>query len=144
MKYIKTYIVYLDESEDDWYDLYYVGSSEKRSKNTFKKEVPTFLRFVPEDTAKLKLVQVDLTCRELNLLKNTLYSGEFCASVGVMLNDLQSDDTHEDIWCEPGYEGFIEYICELYDCDTDSAIEILDNDLLLQNQLIQNYMEFSY
>ena len=44
-----TYIVYLEEPETNWYDLYYVGISEQRSKKLFKKEVSSFLGFVPED-----------------------------------------------------------------------------------------------
>ena len=31
-----TYIVYLEEPEENWYDLYYVGISEQRSKKLFK------------------------------------------------------------------------------------------------------------
>ena len=144
MNYNTTYIVYVDESEDNWYDLYYVGSSEKRSKKTFKKEIPTFLGFVPEDTTQLKLVQVDLNSHELNLLRNNLYSGEFCATVGTMLNDLKSDETHEEIWSEPGYEGFINYVCDLYGCDFEEADTMLDNDLELQNKLIEEYLEVAY
>jgi hypothetical protein len=139
-----TYIVYLDESEDNWYDLYYVGISEQRSKKTFKKEVPTFLSFVPEDSTKLKLVQVDLGSKEFNLLRNNLNEGDFNSSVSILLKDLRKDDSHEEIFCEPGYEGFIEFVCDSYNCDYDEANILLDNDLVLQSKLIGDYLETVY
>jgi hypothetical protein len=135
-----TYIVYLDESEDDWYDLYYVGLSEQRSKSTFKKEVQTFLSFVPEDSTKLKLVQVDLGSKEFNLLRNNLSEGDFNSSVSILLKDLRS----EEIFCEPGYEGFIDFVCDLYNCDYDQATNMLDTDLVLQSKLIGTYLETVY
>ena len=139
-----TYIVYLDESEDNWYDLYYVGISEQRSKKTFKKEVPTFLGFVPEESTKLKLVQVDLGSKEFNLLRNNLNEGDFNPSVSILLKDLRKDESHEEIFCEPGYEGFIEFVCDSYDCDYDDATTLLDNDLVLQSKLIGDYLEVVY
>jgi hypothetical protein len=139
-----TYIVYLDESEDNWYDLYYVGISEQRSKKTFKKEVPTFLSFVPEDSTKLKLVQVDLGSKEFNLLRNNLNEGDFNSSVSILLKDLRKDDSHEEIFCEPGYKGFIEFVCDSYNCDYDEANILLDNDLVLQSKLIGDYLETVY
>lgn len=139
-----TYIVYLDEQDDNWYDLYYVGISEQRSKKTFKKEVPTFLGFVPEESTKLKLVQVDLGSKEFNLLRNNLNEGDFNSSVSILLKDLRKDDSHEEIFCEPGYEGFIEFVCDSYNCDYDEANNLLDNDLVLQSKLIGDYLETVY
>ena len=139
-----TYIVYLDEQDNNWYDLYYVGISEQRSKKTFKKEVPTFLGFVPEESTKLKLVQVDLGSKEFNLLRNNLNEGDFNSSVSILLKDLRKDDSHEEIFCEPGYEGFIEFVCDSYNCDYDEANNLLDNDLVLQSKLIGDYLETVY
>ena len=139
-----TYIVYLDETEDNWYDLYYVGISEQRSKKLFKKEVKSFLGFVPEDTTKLKLVQVDLGSKELSLLRNNLNEGDFNPTVSILLKDLRKDDSLEEIFCEPGYEGFIDFVCDSYDCDYDEAVNLLDSDLVLQSKLIGDYLEVVY
>lgn len=139
-----TYIVYLDESEDNWYDLYYVGVSEQRSKKLFKKEVSSFLGFVPEDTTKLKLVQVDLGSKEFNLLRNNLNEGDFNPTVSILLKDLRKDDSLEEIFCEPGYEGFIEFVCDSYNCDYEEAVNLLDSDLVLQSKLIGDYLEVVY
>lgn len=139
-----TYIVYLDEPEDNWYDLYYVGISEQRSKKLFKKEVPTFLGFVPEDTTKLKLVQVDLGSKEFNLLRSNLNEGDFNPTVSILLKDLGKDESLEEIFCEPGYEGFIDFVCDSYDCDYEEAVSLLDTDLVLQSKLIGDYLETVY
>lgn len=139
-----TYIVYLDEPEDNWYDLYYVGISEQRSKKLFKKEVKSFLGFVPEDTTKLKLVQVDLGSKELSLLRNNLNEGDFNPTVSILLKDLGKEDSLEEIFCEPGYEGFIEFVCDSYNCDYEEAVNLLDSDLVLQSKLIGDYLEVVY
>ena len=139
-----TYIVYLDEPEDNWYDLYYVGISAQRSKKLFKKEVKSFLSFVPEDSTKLKLVQVDLGSKEYNLLRNNLSEGDFNPTVSILLKDLRKDESLEEIFCEPGYEGFIDFVCDSYDCDYDDAVTMLDNDLVLQSKLIGDYLEVVY
>ena len=139
-----TFIVYLDEPEDNWYDLYYVGISEQRSKKLFKKEVSSFLGFVPEDTTKLKLVQVDLGPKEFNLLRSNLNEGDFNPTVSILLNDLSKDESLEEIFCEPGYEGFVDYVCDSYDCDYEEAINMLDTDLVLQSKLIGDYLETVY
>ena len=139
-----TYIVYLDEPEENWYDLYYVGISAQRSKKLFKKEVKSFLGFVPEDSTKLKLVQVDLGSKEYNLLRNNLNEGDFSSSVSTILRDIESDESHEEIFCEPGYEGFIDFVCDSYDCEYDEAVNLLDNDLILQSKLIGDYLETIY
>ena len=139
-----TYIVYLDEPEDNWYDLYYVGISEQRSKKTFKKEVKSFLGFVPEDTTKLKLVQVDLGSKEFNLLRSNLNEGDFNPTVSILLKDLRKEDSLEEIFCEPGYEGFIDFVCDSYDCDYEEAVNLLDSDLVLQSKLIGDYLEVVY
>lgn len=136
-----TYVVYVDEPEYNWYDLYYVGSSEQRSKKTFKKEIPTFLGFVPEDTTKLKLIQADLNSKEFNLLRNNYNEGDYNSSVSTLLKELEEV---EEIWCEPGYEGFIEFVCDSYNCDYEAANEMLDNDLVLQSKLIGDYLETVY
>jgi hypothetical protein len=136
-----TYVVYVDEPEYNWYDLYYVGSSEQRSKKTFKKEIPTFLGFVPEDTTKLKLIQADLNSKEFNLLRNNYNEGDYNSSVSTLLKELEEV---EEIWCEPGYEGFIEFVCDSYNCDYDAANEMLDKDLVLQSKLIGDYLETVY
>ena len=139
-----TYIVYLDETEDNWYDLYYVGISEQRSKKLFKKEVKSFLGFFPEDTTKLKLVQVDLGSKEFNLLRSNLNEGDFNPTVNILLSDLRKDDSLEEIFCEPGYDGFIDFVCDSYNCDYDEAVYMLDNDLVLQSKLIGDYLETIY
>lgn len=136
-----TYVVYVDEPEYNWYDLYYVGSSEQRSKKTFKKEIPTFLGFVPEDTTRLKLIQADLNSKEFNLLRNNYNEGDYNSSVSTLLKELEEV---EEIWCEPGYEGFIEFVCDSYNCDYDEANILLDNDLVLQSKLIGDYLETVY
>jgi hypothetical protein len=136
-----TYVVYLDEPEYNWYDLYYVGSSEQRSKKTFKKEIPTFLGFVPEDTTKLKLVQADLNSKEFNLLRNNYNEGDYNSSVSTLLRELEEV---EEIYCEPGYEGFIAFVCDSYNCDYEEANTLLDNDLVLQSKLIGDYLETVY
>jgi hypothetical protein len=136
-----TYVVYVDEPEYNWYDLYYVGSSEQRSKKTFKKEIPTFLGFVPEDTTKLKLIQADLNSKEFNLLRNNYNEGDYNSSVSTLLKELEEV---EEIWCEPGYEGFIEFVCDSYNCDYEAANEMLDKDLVLQSKLIGDYLETVY
>lgn len=139
-----TYIVYLDEPEANWYDLYYVGISEQRSKKLFKKEVKSFLSFVPEDSTKLKLIQVDLGSKEFNLLRSNLSEGDFNPTVSILLNDLGKDESLEEIFCEPGYEGFIDFVCDSYDCDYDTAVTMLDSDLVLQSKLIGDYLEVIY
>ena len=144
MEYKTTYIVYLDGTEDNWYDLYYVGISAQRSKKLFKKEVKSFLGFVPEDSTKLKLVQVDLGSKEYNLLRNNLNEGDFSSSVSTILRDIESDESHEEIFCEPGYEGFIDFVCDSYDCEYDEAVTMLDSDLVLQSKLIGDYLEVVY
>jgi hypothetical protein len=136
-----TYVVYVDEPEYNWYDLYYVGSSEQRSKKTFKKEIPTFLGFVPEDTTKLKLIQTDLNSKEFNLLRNNYNEGDYNSSISTLLKELEEV---EEIWCEPGYDGFIEFVCDSYNCDYEAANEMLDNDLVLQSKLIGDYLETVY
>lgn len=136
-----TYVVYVDEPEYNWYDLYYVGSSEQRSKKTFKKEIPTFLGFIPEDTTKLKLIQADLNSKEFNLLRNNYNEGDYNSSVSTLLKELEEV---EEIWCEPGYEGFIEFVCDSFNCDYDAANEMLDKDLVLQSKLIGDYLETVY
>ena len=138
------YIVYLDEPEENWYDLYYVGISEQRSKKLFKKEVKSFLGFVPEDTTKLKLVQVDLGSKEFNLLRSNLTEGDFNPKVIILLNNLRKDESLEEIFCEPGYEGFIDFVCDSYNCDYDEAVTMLDSDLVLQSKLIGDYLETVY
>lgn len=139
-----TYIVYLDEPEENWYDLYYVGISAQRSKKLFKKEVKSFLGFVPEDTTKLKLVQVDLGSKEFNLLRNNLNEGDFNSSVSTILRDIELDESHEEIFCEPGYEGFVDFVCDSYNCDYSEAVNLLDSDLILQSKLIGDYLETIY
>lgn len=139
-----TFIVYLDEPEDNWYDLYYVGISEQRSKKLFKKEVKSFLGFVPEDTTKLKLVQVDLGSKEFNLLRSNLNDGDFNPTVHTILQDIKKEDSLEEIFCEPGYEGFIDFVCDSYDCDYEEAVNLLDSDLVLQSKLIGDYLEVVY
>ena len=136
-----TYVVYVDEPEYNWYDLYYVGSSEQRSKKTFKKEIPTFLGFVPEDTTKLKLIQADLNSKEFNLLRNNYNDGDYNSSVSTLLKELEEV---EEIYCEPGYEGFIAFVCDSYNCDYEAANEMLDKDLVLQSKLIGDYLETVY
>lgn len=136
-----TYVVYLDEPEYNWYDLYYVGVSEQRSKSRFKKEIPTFLGFVPEDSTKLKLIQVDLGSKEFNLLRNNLNEGDYNSSVSTMLRELEEV---EEIYCEPGYEGFIAFVCDSYNCDYEEAVDMLDKDLVLQSKLIGDYLETVY
>jgi hypothetical protein len=136
-----TYVVYVDEPEYNWYDLYYVGSSEQRSKKTFKKEIPTFLGFIPEDTTKLKLIQADLNSKEFNLLRNNYNEGDYNSSVSTMLRELEEV---EEIWCEPGYDGFIAFVCDSLNCDYEEANDLLDKDLVLQSKLIGDYLETVY
>jgi hypothetical protein len=136
-----TYVVYVDEPEYNWYDLYYVGSSEQRSKKTFKKEIPTFLGFIPKDTTKLKLIQADLNSKEFNLLRNNYNEGDYNSSVSTMLRELEEV---EEIWCEPGYDGFIAFVCDSLNCDYEEANDLLDKDLVLQSKLIGDYLETVY
>jgi hypothetical protein len=136
-----TYVVYVDEPEYNWYDLYYVGSSEQRSKKTFKKEIPTFLGFVPEDTTKLKLIQADLNSKEFNLLRKNYNEGDYNSSVSTLLRELEEV---EEIFCEPGYEGFISFVCDSFNCDYEDANDMLDKDLVLQSKLIGDYLETVY
>ena len=136
-----TYVVYVDEPEYNWYDLYYVGSSEQRSKKTFKKEIPTFLGFVPDDSTKLKLIQADLNSKEFNLLRNNYNEGDYNSSVSTLLKELEEV---EEIYCEPGYEGFIAFVCDSYNCDYEEANDMLDKDLVLQSKLIGDYLETVY
>jgi hypothetical protein len=136
-----TYVVYVDEPEYNWYDLYYVGSSEQRSKKTFKKEIPTFLGFIPEDTTKLKLIQADLNSKEFNLLRNNYNEGDYNSSVSTLLKELEEV---EEIYCEPGYEGFIAFVCDSLNCDYEEANDLLDKDLVLQSKLIGDYLETVY
>jgi hypothetical protein len=136
-----TYVVYVDEPEYSWYDLYYVGSSEQRSKKTFKKEIPTFLGFVPDDSTKLKLIQADLNSKEFNLLRNNYNEGDYNSSVSTLLKELEEV---EEIYCEPGYEGFIAFVCDSYNCDYEEANDMLDKDLVLQSKLIGDYLETVY
>lgn len=139
-----TYIVYLEESDQEWYDLYYVGISEQRSKKLFKKEVLSFLGFVPEDTTKLKLVQAALSSKDFNLLRSNLTEGDFNPTVSILLKDLRKDDSLEEIFCEPGYEGFISFVCDSYNCDYEEAVNLLDTDIVLQSKLIGDYLETIY
>lgn len=139
-----TYIVYLEESDQEWYDLYYVGISEQRSKKLFKKEVLSFLGFVPEDTTKLKLVQAALSSKDFNLLRSNLTEGDFNPTVSILLKDLRKDDSLEEIFCEPGYEGFVDFVCDSYNCDYEEAVNLLDADLVLQSKLIGDYLEVVY
>lgn len=136
-----TYVVYVDEPEYNWYDLYYVGSSEQRSKKTFKKEIPTFLGFVPDDSTKLKLIQADLNSKEFNLLRNNYNEGDYNSSVSTLLKELEEV---EEIYCEPGYDGFIAFVCDSYNCDYEEANDMLDKDLVLQSKLIGDYLETVY
>lgn len=145
-----TYIIYSDVSGSDTFEIFHVGSDRATAINAFKKELPGFLSYGPDDATSLRLVKADLSPNDIKLVTDEFNKPTNNDEVLTLLDSLWYELSHEEIFCETGCEQLIQFYCEQngldpYDPDSfDIANKALTNNEVLQQQLIKDYIAQNY
>lgn len=145
-----TYICYSDVSGSDIFEIFHVGSNRTMAIDAFKKELPGFFGYGPDDATSLRLVKADLSTNDLKLVTDEFNKPVNNDAVLTLLDSLWYELSHEEIFCETGCDQLVQFYCEQngldpYDPESfDIANKALTDNASIQQKLINDYITSNY